>query len=52
MKKELRLELGEEHIYVNQLSDKCQRATKRISPMGNEYGAYSRSIQTTLQDFG
>lgn len=52
MKKELRRQLGEEHIYVDQIYDKWQRATQRSGQTGKEYGAYLQSIRSNLQDLG
>ena len=52
MKKELRRQLGEEHVYVDQMYDKWQRATQRSGQTGKEYGAYLQSIRTTLRDLG
>ena len=52
MKKELRRQLGEEHVYVDQMYEKWQRATQRSGQTGKEYGAYLQSIRTTLRDLG
>lgn len=52
MKKELRRQLGEEHVYIDRMYEKWQRATQRISQTGKEFGAYLQSIRTNLQEFG
>lgn len=51
MKKELH-RLGEEHVYVDQMYEKWQRATQRSGQTGKKYGAYLQSICTTLRDLG
>lgn len=52
MKRELRRQLGEEHVYLNQMYEKWQRATQRIGQTGKEFGAYLQSIRTNLQELG
>ena len=52
MKKELRRQLGEEHVYLNQMYEKWQRATQRNGQTGKEFGAYLQSIRTNLQELG
>ena len=52
MKKELRRQLGEDHVYIDQMYEKWQRATERISQTGKEFGAYLQLIRTNLQEFG
>lgn len=52
MKKELRRQLGEEHVYIDQMYEKWQRATQRSGQTEKEYGAYLQSIRTNLQDLG
>ena len=48
MKKELRRQLEEEHVYVDQMYEKWQKAMQRSGQTGKEYGAYLQSIRTTL----
>ena len=52
MKRELRRQLGEEHVYLNQMYEKWQRATQRVGQTGKEFGAYLQSIRTNLQELG
>ena len=52
MKKELRRQLGEKHVYLNHLYEKWQRATQGIDQTGKEFGAYLQSIRTNLQELG
>lgn len=52
MEKELRRQLGEEHVYIDQMYDKWQRATQRSGQTSNEFGAYLQSIKTNLQELG
>ena len=44
MKKELRQQLGKEHVYIDEMYDKWQRAAQRINQTGKELRAYLLSI--------
>ncbi len=50
MKKELRRQLGEEHVYIDEMYDKWQRAAQRTNQTGKEFGAYLQSIRSNLLD--
>ena len=48
MKKELRRQLGEEHVYVDEMNNKWHRAFQRSGQSGKEFGAYLQSIRSNL----
>lgn len=50
MKKELRRQLGDEHVYFDKMYTKWLKATQRAGQTGKEFGAYLQSIWATLQD--
>lgn len=50
MKKELRRQLGEEHVYIDEMYDKFHKATQRSGQTGKEFGAYLQSIRSNLLD--
>ena len=50
MKKKLRRLLGKEHIYIDEMYNKWQRATQRINQTGKELGVYLLSIRSNLLD--
>lgn len=50
MKKELRRQLGEEHVYIDEMYDKWHRATQGPSQTGKQFGAYLQSLRTNLLD--
>ena len=50
MKKELRRQLGEEHVYIDKMYDRWQKATQRTGQTGKEFGAYLQSIGSNLLD--
>ncbi len=50
MKRELRRQLGEEHVYIDEMYDKWQRAAQRINQTGKEFIAYLQSIRLNLLD--
>lgn len=48
MKKELRRQLGEEHVYIHQMYERWQKATQRTGRTGKESGAYLQSLRSHL----
>lgn len=50
IKKELRRQLGEEHVYIDEMYDRWQKATQRTGQTGKEFGAYLQSIRSNLLD--
>lgn len=50
MKKELRRQLSEEHVYIDEMYDRWQKATQRTDQTGKEFGAYLQSIRSHLLD--
>ncbi len=48
MKKELRRQLVEENVYIDEMYDKWQRAAQRTNQTGKEFGAYLQSILLNL----
>ena len=48
MKKELCWHLGKEHVYIDKMYDKWQKATQRIGQTGKEFGAYLQFIRSNL----
>ena len=50
MKKELLWQLGEEHLYIDDMYDKLQRAAQCTNETGKEFEAYLQLIQSNLLD--
>ncbi len=50
MKKKLRRQLGEEHVYIDEMYDKWQRAAQRTNQTGKEFREYLQSIRSNLLD--
>lgn len=48
--KDLRRQLGEEHVYIHQMYERWQKATQRTGWMGKESGAYLQSLRSHLLD--
>ena len=52
MKKEIRRQLRKEHVYLNQIYEKWQKAIQRNGQTGKKFGAYLQPICTNLQELG
>lgn len=50
MKKELRRQLGEEHVGIDEMYDRWQKATHNAKLRRKEFGAYLQSIRSHLLD--
>lgn len=50
MKKELRRQLGEGPLYIEEMHDKLHEATQRSSQTVRDFGAYLQSIRSALLD--
>ena len=50
MKKELRRQLEEEHVYINEMYDNWQKVAQLTNQTGKEFRGYLQSIQSNLLD--